>query len=87
MNKSRLNSKSGQAVIESILIIVVLMGITLLVARLMKDNNIVADLVSGPWERLDGMIQNGVWLPAERSYGYHPNSYYRTISLEGEVVE
>ena len=75
---------TGQATIEAVLILVVLLGVSALVAREFRSNEFFVNLVSGPWKKLDGMIQNGVWAEAKNSYGMHPNHMERHASIRGE---
>jgi hypothetical protein len=70
-------------ILESILILTILTAITILTANYLRSNEIVAGLVSGPWARLSGMIQNGVWMPPGKAEAYHPNHAGRHASLLG----
>jgi len=80
----RIRSQRGQMMIEGVLIMVVLMGMTLLVARYFKDQELLKKLISGPWVSLAGLLQNGVWLPKDRGTLSHPNGHTRHITIQGE---
>ncbi len=77
-----LKNNKGQSAVEAVLLLAVIVSLTVLVAREFKENEIVAGLVSGPWKRLDGMIQNGVWEPADTGNEKHPGRLDRHISTK-----
>lgn len=77
-------NNSGQVLIESILIIIILFVAFVYVSRAFTSEGYLAQLVEGPWKHLDGMIQNGVWETAENSYNSHPNHSRRHISIIGD---
>lgn len=79
----RRNSR-GQAMTEAVLIMVVLVGFTLLVARYFRSNETLRQLISGPWVSLAGLLQNGVWLPVNQGTLSHPNGHTRHITIQGE---
>lgn len=72
-------------ILESILILTILTAITILTARYMKENELVAKMISSPWANLSGMIQNGVWKPPGQAEAYHPNQSGRAASLKGSA--
>ena len=53
-------------------------------AREFKESEVIAELISGPWKRLDGMIQNGVWQPVKEGNELHPNRFKRHVSFDPE---
>jgi len=77
-------NQSGQMVTEMILLIVILLGVSFGVARYFKSNEVLRTLVSGPWESLAGMLQNGNWGSPKRTNVIHPNAHGRHITLRGE---
>ena len=79
----KLNSK-GQSVVEAVLIMVILLGISTVVASTFRSNEYISNIVSGPWQNLAGMIQNGAWAPPESSMQLHPNNNARHRSTRGE---
>lgn len=78
------NFQRGQMIIETILLAIVLLGITLFVADFFKREELIKKMISGPWQNLSGMIQNGVWAPSSQGMRSHPNSHNRHISLKGD---
>lgn len=78
-----LRNQSGQMFIETILVMMVLLGAIYFVGKEFRSNNFVAGLVSGPWKNLAGMIQNGVWGSPTVTMKMHPNRFERVVSPEG----
>jgi hypothetical protein len=79
-------SQSGQLTIEAILIMTILTAIALSFSRFMKSNNLVADVVEGPWRPIQGMIENGVWESGEKAKSHHPSQKSRHSSNQGDVI-
>jgi hypothetical protein len=79
-----LQNQKGQMVVEGLLIIVLLFGLTLLVSKAFVDEELLAKVVSGPWKAVDGMIQNGTWAPADKSQAFHPNQSGIHITMDEE---
>ena len=77
-------NQAGQQVVEAVLIMVLFMGFTLSVASFFRNSEVLKQLISGPWVNLAGMLQNGVWQPAQRGALSHPNGHSRHISIQGE---
>ena len=84
MKKAGLRGQAGQGVTEAILILVLLMGFTFLVGNYFKNQQVFRQLITGPWQHLAGMLQNGVWAPAATGAAFHPNSHGRHIVITGE---
>lgn len=76
--------QSGQMIVEAVLIIVMLMAFTMMVANYFKKNELLKQLISGPWQNLAGMLQNGVWAPPAVGAVIHPNAHTRHIVITGE---
>lgn len=77
-------NRRGQAIIESILILALFVGVGTLVARQFKQNELFAQMVSAPWARLAGMMQNGVWMAPRPGAKLHPSQFERIVSMRGE---
>ena len=80
-------NRRGQAIVEAVLILLLLMAVTTFVSSQFKQNELMAKMVSGPWLRLAGMIQNGQWRPVNQSNGLHPTKQYRHISTKGDPIQ
>ncbi len=79
-----LKSQGGQLITEAILIIVLLFGMTYLVANQFKNQELLKQLITGPWQSLAGMLQNGIWAPPKTGAVVHPNGHVRHMALAGE---
>tara|TARA_B100001248_G_scaffold262582_2_gene259652 strand:+ start:5737 stop:5991 length:255 start_codon:yes stop_codon:yes gene_type:complete len=76
--------QSGQTAVEFILMSVVIITITLLIAREVRNSDMIASMVTGPFERIEGMVENGVWLSPKKGKEMHPNYLKRSVSLKGD---
>lgn len=82
-----MKNQRGQMMTEAVLIMVVLMAITLMVAKFFKDKEVLKQLISGPWVALSGMLQNGVWVAPDKGTLSHPNGHTRHITIQGEPAK
>ena len=78
------NSKSGQMVIEMILVMTVLVGVVGLVQVSLQKNEAFKTLVQGPWKVLSGMIVAGTWKAPDQAVIKHPAYWNNHGSLRGE---
>ena len=85
-NRNEFNSRSkGQSTVEMVLILSLFVTIIYIVSAQFKSNEVFANIISGPWQALSGIIQNGAWKPPDQSMGLHPNNNSRHVSLYGEA--
>lgn len=84
---NRLKKLSGQASIEMALMLTVIVFVSLTVASSFKNNQYFANLVTGPWQSLSGLIQNGVWGDPQKTMAQHPNQFARVSTVKGEVAQ
>ena len=77
-------NRRGQAVLESILILVAFFAVTSAIGASFRQNELFSGMISAPWERLAGMLENGVWLPRNQGRALHPNHHLRHISIKGD---
>lgn len=82
-----LRGQGGQAITEAVLIIVVLFGFTFMVANYLKKEEVLKRLITGPFTYLSGMLQNGVWAPADKGAEMHPSIHFRHIVITGERAQ
>jgi hypothetical protein len=80
-----LRKQSGQMILEAVLIITMLFAVTGLIASFFRNEEVVKRLVSGPWQNLAGMMQNGVWKPASEGAISHPNAHGRHVVIQGDT--
>jgi hypothetical protein len=79
-------NKRGQGIVEMLLIACVFMIFAAFITKGLKNAQVVAQLVDGPWNIMRGMITNGVWGTPEKTKILHPNYLRRHISFEAEEV-
>lgn len=82
-----IKGQRGQLIVEAVLIIVVFMAITFTAAKFLKQEEFVKNLISGPWQNLAGMMQNGVWGSPAKTEASHPNGHFRHIVVEGDLAK
>ncbi len=83
--KTQLSSQSGQSVLEAVLILVIFFGLVTYISNELQQNEVVANLVSGPWDSLAGLIQNGAWGTPEATSSLHPSHNANHITLIGDT--
>lgn len=84
---SQLNRQSGQMIVESVVIMLVLLTIMAVFTTTMKQNEIFSRLVVGPWQSLAGMLQNGAWGSPAQTMAFHPVFHDRRHTMIGEEAK
>jgi hypothetical protein len=79
-SKWLLSNKQGQFVVEAMLLMVLSIGLLYGGLKVMRDGNVLSNLISGPWEKVAGMIESGVWESADKAAAKHPNSKNRVLT-------
>lgn len=83
--KQSFKNQSGQLVVEAILLMIVLLGMSFLVSQYLKDSQFAKKLTAEPWARLTGMIECGTWQNCRGGLrGLHPSTGDRIMSLRTE---
>jgi hypothetical protein len=77
--KNTLRNQRGQGVVEAVLIIAALFFVTSFVSRYFQSEQIVSNLVKGPWNALSGMISYGSWQAPDQAAADHPISRPSTV--------
>jgi hypothetical protein len=77
-------SRAGQMTIEMMLIAVLMTGVAISISKYARSSGFMASLVEGPWTRIQGMIEDGVWMPSAQSKSFHPNLKKRHASEKGD---
>jgi hypothetical protein len=85
--KPNVGSQAGQLIVEAVLIIVLLMAVTFATAKFFKSQELFKQLITGPWQSLAGLIQNGSWGTPAATAIQHPNSHGRHIVITGEPAQ
>jgi hypothetical protein len=78
--------EKGQMTIEMVLIMTFLLSATIAGTKLMRDHEVLATLVEGPWAHIRGMIEDGVWVPSGKSKAFNPSIKSRHRSFEGDDI-
>ena len=82
MNLKILKNQKGQALVESILIMLIFLGLFSVVVETLNANDFLHNVTREPWRRLDNMVRTGEWT---ESTG-HPGLYKNHLSLRGDEI-
>ncbi len=77
-------ANSGQLTVEAVLILTLLVGITMAIAKTFREKNYLASMAEKPWTYVAGMIENGIWRPVEDGKRLHPNHTVRHGTPQGD---
>lgn len=78
---STLSNKKGQFVIEAVLLMVISLMLFTALMKSFKDKQIAENILSKPWQKISGMIENGVWADAASSKKRHPHNQKNVATL------
>ena len=87
MKKLSLKNQRGQMFVESILLMIIFVSISLMVSKQFRDKNLFASLIQGPWSNVAGMIEAGVWAPSDKAKAMHPNRIDRHHVVRGDSIQ
>ncbi len=73
-------SQKGQAVIESVVLIFVIISLVMLVKNGLGSKQFVKKIFHSPWSNIAGMAENGVWGGATENRPVHPGTFRRVRS-------
>ena len=80
--------RKGQVSVELVLIGVLSVAVITLILNVLKEKDVVAGLTLRPWNNyISGMIENGVWGPAEAMRALHPHGFKRHSSVQGRPIQ
>lgn len=83
MKTSILRNQQGQFVIEGILLMVLMVALTIALTTKVRETGLVTRMVTGPWAKIAGMTENGVWEePGPAARAAHPNSFDRVFTQD-----
>jgi hypothetical protein len=82
-----MRGQSGQMVTEAILIIVILMAVTFTAANYFKSNELLKQVITGPWLLLAGMLEDGEWGAPAQTQINNPIAQSRHIVILGEPAQ
>ena len=75
---------SGQAIVEIVLIMALLIGIAYAAKDILAQTKPVAQFISEPWKTIKGMMESGVWMKESDAREKHPNHFKRMSAERGE---
>lgn len=90
-NHNPLRNQKGQFLIESVLLLVVLLGVFMLATNYVRERQLLAKLVEGPMRNVSAMVAFGTWRAdgctapgrSRQTIGKcHPNSISRSLSSD-----
>ena len=81
MKITRLNQR-GQFVIESVLLMVVMMGLFVTSMNTLREGKYLSNMVERPWAEVQGMLECGVWGPPSKACKSLPGQLGRQVSLK-----
>jgi hypothetical protein len=87
MSRKMISNSKGQMTLEMVLMTAMIVGFAILVGSTFRSNDIFANMVTGSWDNLAGLIQNGVPGKPKDTMVKHPGHYNRIDSIRGENVD
>ena len=80
------NNEKGQFVIELVLILTFVAALSSVLISHLKSYDLPRKIAAEPWQKLDGMVQCGVWqacgIGVKNPAGLHPTHEARRVSLK-----
>jgi hypothetical protein len=83
MKKNR-HGQKGQFVVETVLLMVVTISLFMWGTDQLRSAKVMAKLFSGPWGKISGMTESGVWEEPGAAQKKHPNQNYRSNTVDPE---
>lgn len=80
--KNAVRNQRGQFVIETVLIMLITVGAFMAGVNQLRESKMLAKLVGGPWSRVSGMIESGVWMDPAAAKQKHPNQIDRSLAID-----
>lgn len=80
--RNPLSNNNGQVIIENVLLMTILIGGIIFLSNSLRESQTVAKLVSGPWTKISGMLECGVWEAPSKACTKHPNQTDRSVSYD-----
>lgn len=78
-----LRNQKGQFLIESVLLMVLSIGLLTVGLRSVRNGNYIKKIVAEPWIKVAAMIENGVWSNTpQKARADHPNTGRRGRTLD-----
>lgn len=83
-DNQKLKSQSGQLAIEAVLIVVLLLSLSLFASKWLRDNEVLAKMISGPWKHIAGMMATGNWQPTDDAIAEGTHPHLNTMTRTGD---
>ncbi|MBV2168187.1 MAG: hypothetical protein KUL82_05715 [Bdellovibrio sp.] len=80
--KPVISNNKGQFVIETVLMMVVTIGFFLWGTNQLREGKFLAKMIGGPWQKVAGMIEAGVWETPDKARKLHPNQIERSVTVD-----
>ena len=80
----KLDNERGQFALEAVLLMTLMLAAALAGIKVLKENDVLSQLVESPWQRTAGMIETGVWGPAatnKKNIPYNFSRFYTPKNL------
>jgi hypothetical protein len=84
MKRPSIRNHRGQMTIEMLCLITIFLIIALTVQQTAIQQGWLKNLIEAPWKRVQGIIENGVWLAPDAGRVKHPHIRGRHGSLKPE---
>lgn len=82
--KRLVRNNRGQFLIETVLLMVLTIGLFIGASNFLRDKKILSKMIGGPWLKVSGMIEAGIWDAPDQARAKHPNQIDRSLSLKPE---
>lgn len=82
--KRGMKGQKGQMTLEMVLLLTILVSCAIFAFNEIKSRKLLAAFISGPWQPLKNMIENGEWSADAKEK--HPNLMNRHGSYSGDIA-
>ncbi|MFP5518335.1 MAG: hypothetical protein ACLGGX_00400 [Bdellovibrionia bacterium] len=82
ISKFSFKNSRGQFAIETILIMLIMVSALLWTTNMIREEQLLAKLIGGPWAKVNGMIECGSWAPQKDACQNHPAQRDRVLSYD-----
>ena len=85
LKKLKTLNNRGQMAVEMVLLTVVGVGMIFMAMEVLKrEESVASRFILGPWKKISGMMESGVWEESQAARGKHPGHFKRMYGVEGE---
>ncbi|MCK6599036.1 MAG: hypothetical protein L6Q37_11785 [Bdellovibrionaceae bacterium] len=76
------SNQAGQFVIEAVLILFLSVMLFTALVKSFKDKEIIENILTKPWSKIAGMLENGAWGDPAATRAIHPNNHENVATLK-----